>query len=91
MTLGAGASAMLHTPGMHMNMAGPVIPAHGKLVLSTGTGHVMVEHLFGTLRAGENVNFSRTFANAGMISVKAPVIAFGAAAPRAAPSGGSSS
>lgn len=80
-TSGAGASAMLHTSGMRMNMAGAVVPAHGKLVLSTGKGHVMVEHLFGTLRPGENVNFDLSFADAGTISVTAPVIALGAPAP----------
>jgi hypothetical protein len=42
---------------------------------------VMVEHLFGTLRPGENVNFDLSFADAGTISVTAPVIALGAPAP----------
>jgi copper(I)-binding protein len=80
-TSGAGAAAMLHTSGMRMNMSGAVVPAHGRLVLSTGKGHVMVEHLFGTLRPGENVNFDLSFADAGTISVTAPVIALGAPAP----------
>ncbi len=37
--------------GMTADADGAVIPAHGKLVLSTGKGHVMIEQLFGTLQA----------------------------------------
>ncbi len=79
---GAGASTMLHTSGMQMNMAGVTIPAHGRLVLSTGKGHVMIEHLFGVLRPGQSVNFDLSFASAGTITVVAPVIAPGNPAPR---------
>ncbi len=81
---GAGATAVLHaTVDGTMTAApqGAVIPAHGSLVLSTGQGHVMIEHLFGRLRAGQNVNLELVFARAGPIDVSAPVIALGAAAP----------
>ncbi len=86
---GAGATTMLHSSGMSMNMAGAVIPAHGRLVLSTGQGHVMIEHLFRRLRAGQSVNFELTFAHAGTMTVLAPVIAFGTRVPTSAPTGGS--
>jgi copper(I)-binding protein len=84
---GAGETTVLHTSGMTADTDGAAIPAHGKLVLSTGKGHVMIEHLFGTLKAGQNVNLALTFARAGEIVVSAPVIALGAPVP----TGGSSS
>jgi copper(I)-binding protein len=84
---GAGETTVLHTAGMTVNKGGAVIPAHGKLVLSTGKGHVMIEKLFGTLKPGQNVNLALTFQNAGEITVSAPVIALGAQPP----TGGSSS
>jgi copper(I)-binding protein len=92
---GAGATAELHTTGANGSMSvaanGAVIPAHGSLVLSTGNGHVMIEHLFGKLAAGQTVNLELQFQNAGPIDVVAPVIAVGAPAPNgaAAPSGAS--
>jgi copper(I)-binding protein len=90
---GAGASAELHTVGPDGSMSaaanGALIPAHGSLVLSTGKGHVMIEHLYGRLVAGQHVNIELDFSNAGPIDVVAPVIAVGAPAPTgsAAPSG----
>ncbi|MCU1656353.1 MAG: hypothetical protein JWO57_1009 [Pseudonocardiales bacterium] len=83
-TTGAGAVAVLHTivNGTMVAAAnGVVIPAHGTLVLSTGNGHVMIEQLFGRLLPGQNVNLELTFANAGPITVTAPVIALGAPVP----------
>ena len=91
---GAGATAVLHSVEngrMTVDPSGVTIPAHGKLVLSTGSGHVMIEQLFGTLRPGQSVNLDLTFADAGVITVTAPVIALGAPAPTTAPSGGASS
>lgn len=85
-TTGAGATAVLHTANMKPDANGVVIPAHGKLVLSTGNGHVMIEKLFGPLRAGQTVNMDLTFANAGVITITAKVIALGAPVP----TGGSS-
>jgi copper(I)-binding protein len=83
---GAGATATLHVlvGGVMTAVSGGItIPAHGRLVLSTGTGHVMIADLFGPLRAGQSVNLDLTFQNAGQITVTAPVIAFGAPAPTA--------
>lgn len=87
-TSGAGEQASLHTTEngrMSELAAGAVIPAHGRLVLSTGGDHVMIEKLIGTLRPGQNVNLQLTFARAGVISVSAPVVALGAPVPTAAP------
>jgi copper(I)-binding protein len=83
---GAGEATVLHTAGMKADPNGAVIPAHGKLVLSTGKGHVMIEKLFGAPKAGQTVNLDLTFAKAGVISVAAKVIALGAPVP----TGGSS-
>lgn len=84
---GAGEEASLHTTEdgrMSQMSEGAVIPAHGRLVLSVGGDHVMIEKLIGTLRPGQQVNLQLTFANAGVISVSAPVVALGAPAPTAA-------
>jgi hypothetical protein len=81
---GAGATAVLHTlinGTMTAVTGGITIPAHGNLILSPGTGHVMIGQLFGTLRPGQTVNLDLTFASGGQITVAAPVIAFGAPAP----------
>lgn len=78
---GAGATAVLHTAHMTAAKQGLPIPAHGKVVLSTGHGHVMIEQLFGKLRPGETVNIELTFAHAGTVEVTAKVIALGAPAP----------
>lgn len=82
---GAGASAVLHLlqPDGTMVAAanGVVIPAHGRFVLSTGKGHVMIEGVYGTLRPGQTVNLELDFQNAGPIAVTAPVVAVGAPVP----------
>lgn len=81
---GAGATTVLHAEvngQMTVVADGVVIPAHGKLVLSTGGGHVMIENLYGDLQPGQDVNLELTFADAGPIDVSAPVIALGAPAP----------
>jgi copper(I)-binding protein len=83
---GAGQEASLHsTDGGRMSAMteGAVIAPHGRLVLSVGGDHVMIEKLIGTLRPGQQVNLQLTFANAGVISVSAPVVALGAPAPTA--------
>jgi periplasmic copper chaperone A len=90
---GAGRTSTLHTlvdGRMTAAANGAVIPAHGTLVLSTGTGHVMIENLFGTLKPGQSVNLALTFATAGTITVSAPVIALGAPAPTGSNSGATS-
>ena len=82
---GAGARAVLHAIGpdgsMSVDPDGVVVPAHGTLKLSTGKGHVMIEHLFGTLAPGDRVNIELDFRRAGPVEVVAPVIAVGAPAP----------
>jgi copper(I)-binding protein len=57
------------------------IPAKGSVSLATGKGHVMIERLFGTLRAGQSVNIELDFAHAGSVNVVAPVVAVGAPVP----------
>ena len=82
---GAGAETVLHVEGpngdMAVTAAGPVIPAHGSLVFKAGGGHVMIENLYGTLKAGQSVSLELTFQNGGVVDVTAPVIALGAPAP----------
>lgn len=83
---GAGATAVLHTEvngTMTAISGGVTIPAHGSLVLSVGNGHVMIGGLFGPLRAGQTVNLELVFADAGPITVAAPVVPFGQPAPGA--------
>jgi periplasmic copper chaperone A len=87
---GAGATAVLHSvdaSGAMNAVTSALIPAHGTLVLSTGKAHVMIEHLFGTVAAGQHVNIELDFQRAGPIDVIAPVIAVGAPVPPAIPSG----
>jgi hypothetical protein len=82
---GAGAETVLHVEtangDMVVSAAGPVIPAHGSLVFKAGGGHVMIEGLYGTLKAGQSVSLELQFQNAGIVNVTAPVIALGAPAP----------
>ncbi len=81
---GAGSSAVLHVIAsgqMRVEAGGLVVPAHGSVSLSAGTGHVMISGLFGTLEPGQTVNLELTFARAGPIEVTATVIALTAPAP----------
>lgn len=89
---GAGASSTLHildsSGAMRVSPNGAAVPAKGKLVLSTGTAHVMIAQLFGPLKAGDRVNIELQFRDAGPIDVVAPVVPFGTNPPQAArPSG----
>ena len=83
---GAGESAALMAEdasgGMQESAAGLRIPAHSSVTLKPGKGHVMIEHLVGTLRPGQYVNLELDFANAGPVNVSAPVIAINAEPPR---------
>ncbi len=84
---GAGSQNSLHTDdgsGMQMNSGGVTIPAHGSYGLLPGKGHVMIEKLYGPLKAGQSVNLELTFAHAGEVLVTAPVIGIIAPAPSAA-------
>ena len=82
---GAGATAVLHSVNpdgsMSVDADGVLVPAHGTLKLSTGKGHVMIQHLFGKLSPGDQVNIELDFQNAGPVDVVARVIAFGATPP----------
>jgi len=81
---GAGQVAVLHTYShgrMTVQPDGATVPAHGKLVLKVGAGHVMIEKLIGKLEPGQTVDLDLTFKNAGNISVTAPVVALGAPVP----------
>ncbi|WP_375479152.1 copper chaperone PCu(A)C [uncultured Jatrophihabitans sp.] len=89
---GAGAKAVVHAVGANgamsaMSPTGVTVPAHGSLVLSPGKGHVMIEHLYGAVKAGQYVNLELDFADAGSIEVSAPVIAYGSTPPGGASSG----
>jgi copper(I)-binding protein len=85
---GAGSQTSLHTEDaggdMQMNTGGLTIPAHGSYSLVPGKGHMMIEKLYGPVRAGQSVNLELTFAQAGEVLVTAPVIGITALAPSAA-------
>ncbi len=81
---GAGAQTSVHIEtagGMQESDGGLPVPAHGSLALTPGNGHVMIEQLYGPLRAGQTVNVALTFAKAGQVLVTVPVIAVTAPAP----------
>jgi copper(I)-binding protein len=77
----AGETSVLHTGSMRPDPAGVLIPAHGRLVLSTGKGHVMIQRLIGTVRPGQTVRLDLSFQHAGVVPVAAKVIAVGAPVP----------
>lgn len=79
---GAGAQTSLHTDSMRPS-GGLSIPAHGSVTLSPGKGHVMIEKLYGPLKAGQSVNFQLSFEKSGQLLLTAPVISVTAAAPTA--------
>lgn len=70
---GAGESNVLHTANMAEESGGVVIPAHGRLVLSPGNGHVMITQLIGTLKAGQDVSMQLTFENLPPVAVTGKV------------------
>lgn len=78
---GAGTDTVLHATGMKPAPDGIAVPAHGRLVLTVGKGHVMIEGITGRLAPGQQVNLVLDFANAGSIDVAAPVIAYDRPAP----------
>jgi copper(I)-binding protein len=83
-TSGAGGQTSLHTEaadGSMQTMTGLAVPAHGSLALTPGKGHVMIEKLYGPLKAGQSVNLQLSFAHAGQLLVTAPVIGVTAAVP----------
>jgi copper(I)-binding protein len=80
-TADVGSSAVLHTAQMSLNKAGVLIPARGRLVLSTGHGHVMIQRIRTQLRPGTTVDLQLRFAHAGVVTATARVIALGAPEP----------
>ncbi len=80
---GAGAQTTLHTDsnGSMAAMSGLSVPAKGSVTLSPGKGHIMIEKLYGPVKAGQTVNLQLTFATAGEVLVTAPVIGILAPAP----------
>jgi copper(I)-binding protein len=83
----AGAAAVLHTVNADGSMSaaagGVLVHPHSTLVLATGEGHVMIQHVYGTLAPGQRVELELDFEHAGAVHVVAPVIAVGAPAPGA--------
>ena len=77
---GAGATAVLHATNRNGSMtvtpSGTVIRAHAKLVLAPGHGHVMIQHVYGTLSPGQHVNLELDFQRAGPVHVVARVISY---------------
>lgn len=84
---GAGAESVLHRTDASGAMSATnsaTIPARGTLKLDVGKAHVMISQLYGTLRAGSQVNISLQFQNAGPIDVVAPVVPYGQTPPTGA-------
>ena len=86
-TSGAGGEVGLETydtSGAMTGLAsGLTIPPNSSVTLSPGKVHVMIQQLYGTLKAGQTVNFQLTFQRAGLVLVTAPVIGLLAPAPTA--------
>jgi hypothetical protein len=79
-TTSAGASNVLHTVVggvMTAQEGGVLIRARSSLVLSVGEGHVMIDQLFGKLKAGDLISMELTFADLAPIDVTAKVYAPG--------------
>lgn len=51
-----------------------VIPAHGSFHFTPGHAHLMLEHPTRTLRQGDRVRLTITFAHAGTVTVTVPVV-----------------
>lgn len=80
---GAGAQTTLQTEsrGGMQQISSLTIPAHANVRVMPGNGHVMIEKLYGPLKAGQSVNLRLTFAKAGQVLLTVPVIAITAPAP----------
>ena len=66
------ASAVMH--GSTMTVASFAVKAHSTAALRPGGGHVMADRLYSTLKAGQQVHLTLTFAPAGAVSVTATVV-----------------
>lgn len=86
----AGPTADLHVDEpdgtMVMLANGIEIPAHGRVVLTTGQTHVMIENVYPRVKPGTTAHFTLRFQDAGTVRVTAPVLAIGTPAPTASTS-----
>jgi periplasmic copper chaperone A len=74
----SGMSMMHESTGTTMRMLGSVtVPAHGTFVFSPGRYHVMLESPMRTLKQGDHVKLTLSFAGVGQITVNAPVMSVG--------------
>jgi copper(I)-binding protein len=80
---GAALSATIHA-GESMAVApqGLTLPAHKKVGLSVGDGHIMLTNVIGAIRPGQTVDLELFFEKASELVVVAPVIAIGAPTPK---------
>lgn len=84
---GAATTTTVHGGSAAMEAGGtapatPVpVPANSAVTLSPGKGHIMLDGLTGTLRAGDTVSLLLRFDKAGQVLVEVPVIAISAPAP----------
>ena len=89
---GAAKTTTVHGEAGAMDSGGsapatPVpVPANSVATLSPGKGHIMLDGLTGTLRAGDTVSLLLRFDRAGQVLVEVPVIAITAPAPGGATS-----
>lgn len=76
---GAGSTAVLHLfqGGTMVVQSHPTVPAHGRVVLRPGRGHLMIGGLFDTLTPGQDVSMTLSFERAGTVGVTAPVVQVG--------------
>src|SRR5699024_1869045 len=51
-----------------------VVPSHGKVTLTPGHYHIMLEKLTGHLEVGDRVRLTLSFAHAGDLRVSLPVV-----------------
>ena len=73
-------------PGETAPQTPVAVPPNSVVTLSPGKGHIMLDGLTGTLRAGDTVSLLLRFDRAGQVLVEVPVIALGAPAPGGATS-----
>ncbi len=78
-TVHGGSAAM--EPGETAPSTPVPVPARSTVTLDPGKGHIMLDGLTGTLRAGDTVSLLLRFDKAGQVLVEVPVIAIGAVAP----------
>ena len=63
-----------------------IVPANSVVSLTPAKGHIMLDKLTGTLKAGDTVSLLLRFDKAGQVLVDVPVIAITAPAPGGATS-----